>query len=111
MLVTLGAEWWAEPIEQPADRSTLATYDVDADVLARWRAARNEYLAARACSSGRSSGRAGGRRRALQRPATSTSCSTVRPGADPPRFVEVEDQNGRSVSYGSGCSGKMATGC
>jgi hypothetical protein len=32
MLVTLGAEWWAEPIEQPTDRDTIATYDVDPQV-------------------------------------------------------------------------------
>jgi hypothetical protein len=42
MLVTLGAEWWAEPMEQPADRDTLQQYDVDPDVLERWRQAREE---------------------------------------------------------------------
>jgi hypothetical protein len=37
MLVLLGVEWWPEPAEQPADRTTLQQYDVDEFVLARWR--------------------------------------------------------------------------
>lgn len=41
MLVPLSAEWWPEPIEQPADRTTLQQYDVDEQVLARWRETRS----------------------------------------------------------------------
>jgi hypothetical protein len=36
MAAAVGAEWWAEPIEQPADRDTLATYDVDPLVASRF---------------------------------------------------------------------------
>ena len=37
MPVLLGVQWYAEPTEQPADRHTLQQYDVDEQVLARWR--------------------------------------------------------------------------
>jgi hypothetical protein len=33
VLVPLGAEWWAESIEQPADRDIVAVYEVDAQAL------------------------------------------------------------------------------
>jgi hypothetical protein len=46
MLVTLGAEWWPEPMEQPRDQDTLQQYEVDPQVLERWRKARDEYLSA-----------------------------------------------------------------
>jgi hypothetical protein len=39
-------------MERPADRDTIATYDVDPQVLARWRAALKEYLGARAALVG-----------------------------------------------------------
>jgi hypothetical protein len=95
--VPLGAEWWAEPIEQPADRDTIATYDADPQVLTRWREARDAYLAAWA--SVRSNGKAGERQRALPT-STSMLCSTVRRGAHPPRLVDVEDDQRRSMQYG-----------
>ena len=46
-----GVEWWPEPAETPANGHT-AVYDVDADTLARWQAARTAYLAARAALVG-----------------------------------------------------------
>lgn len=47
MLTLLGVEWFAEPVEQPADRTSLQEYDVDPDVLKRWRETRAQYLHAR----------------------------------------------------------------
>ena len=46
-----GVEWWPEPAETPANEQT-AVYDIDADMLARWQAARTAYLAARAALVG-----------------------------------------------------------
>lgn len=47
MLFSCGVEWWPEPTEQPAD-GRKQVYDVDRDVVERWRAALSEYLQARA---------------------------------------------------------------
>jgi hypothetical protein len=91
MLVTLGAEWWAEPMEQPRDRDTLQQYDVDPQVLERWRKARDEYLSARAALVGQVE------RQGWRAPARAPATSFVdivfdrEPGPDAPRFVEVED--------------------
>jgi hypothetical protein len=100
VLVPLGAEWWAEPIEQPADRDTIATYDVDPQALTRWREARNAYLAARAALVGQVERR--GWRALARAPATSHVDIVFDgpPGPDAPRFVEVEDEWGRSIRYG-----------
>jgi hypothetical protein len=73
MLVTLGGEWWAEPMEQPADRDTLQEYAVDPQVLERWRAAVGGYV---------------------------DLVFSGPPDHEPPQFVEVEDEQGRSVRYG-----------
>jgi hypothetical protein len=69
-------------------------------VLARWREARDEYLQARAQLVGQVE-RQGWRAPALA-PAT-TFVDVVfdgPPGPDAPRFVEVEDDQGRSIRYG-----------
>jgi hypothetical protein len=86
MLVTLGAEWWAEPMEQPADRDTLQQYDVDPDVLERWRQARDEYLSARAALVGQIERQ--GWRAPARAPATShvDVVFTGPPGPEPPRL-------------------------
>jgi hypothetical protein len=92
--VTLGAEWWAEPMEQPRDRDTLQQYDVDPDVLERWRQAREEYLSARAALVGQIERQ--GWRAPARAPATShvDVVFTGPPGPKPPGFVEVEDEMG-----------------
>jgi hypothetical protein len=46
--VLMGVEHWVDPSEQPKDRHTLQQYDVDEQVLARWRDAQKDYLQARA---------------------------------------------------------------
>jgi hypothetical protein len=59
--VRFGCEWWPEPMEQahasvvfgsPAGPSAADVYEVDVQVLARWEAARREYLQARAALVG-----------------------------------------------------------
>jgi hypothetical protein len=96
----LGAEWWAEPIEQPADRDTIATYDVDPKVLERWRKARDEYLQARAALVGQVE------RQGWRTPARAPATGYVDivfdgpPGPLAPAFVEVEDDQGRSIRFG-----------
>jgi hypothetical protein len=100
MLLPLGAEWWAEPIEQPADRDTVDTYDVDAKVVERWRKARDEYLSARAALVGQVE------RQGWRAPARTPATSHVDlvfdgpPGPLAPAFVEVEDDQRRSIKYG-----------
>jgi hypothetical protein len=97
MLVRFGAEWWAEPSEHPADGVT-EPYDVEAEVLNRWRETQREYLAARAALVGQIE-RQGWR-------AQTTALGFVDiifdrpPGPDSPRLVEIEDADGRSVSFG-----------
>jgi hypothetical protein len=97
MLARFGAEWWPEPTEQPADGAT-EEYDVDAQVLARWHEARREYLAARAAVVGTIE-RQGWRTPTMAAGFVDIVFDTA-PGPDAPRFVEVEDDQGRSVSYG-----------
>ena len=101
-LVTLGAEYWPEPAEQPKDRGTLRPYDVDPDVLARWRQARTTYLRARAALVGAIE------KQGWRAPTTSTGpfidvVFTAPPGGpdEPPaQFVELEDDDGNSIRYG-----------
>jgi hypothetical protein len=50
--IRLGAEWWAEPLQQPADPGSADIYDVDVQVVAQWQQARKDYLAARAALVG-----------------------------------------------------------
>jgi hypothetical protein len=99
-MATLGSEWWPEPAEQPADRGTLATYDVDPQVLDRWRQARDAYLQARAQLVGQIERQ--GWRAPARAPATTYADIVFDgpPGPEPPRFVEVEDKWGRSIRYG-----------
>jgi hypothetical protein len=100
MPVLLGVEWWPEPMEQPGDRTTLQEYDVDLDVLTRWRQARDAYLAARAPLI-RQLERQGFR--APPRPRGGGYIDIVfdgPPGPDAPRFVEIEDDQRRSIQYG-----------
>ncbi len=101
-LVTLGAENWPEPTEQPVDRGTLGEYDVDPAILTRWRDARREYLSVRAKLVGAIE------RQGWRAPATSTSSYidvvfTGAPGGpdEPPaQFVEVEDDHGNRIRLG-----------
>lgn len=97
MLVRFGVECWAEPIEQPADGVT-ETYDVDTEVLNRWRDTRRAYLGARAAVVG-----------AIERQGWRASAPAAgfvdivfdrSPGPDAPRFIEVEDEQGRSATVG-----------
>jgi hypothetical protein len=97
VLVPPGAEWWAEPIEQPADRDTIAVYKVDPQALARWRDARDAYLAARAALVGQVE------RQGWRAPARAPAAGHVDilfTGPEAPRFVEVEDGKRRSIRYG-----------
>ena len=97
MLVRLGAEWWAEPMETPADGVT-EEYEVDAEVLERWRTARREYLAARAAMVGAIE------RQGWRAPVMLSGFIDIvfdrPPGPEAPRLLEVEDDHGRSISYG-----------
>jgi hypothetical protein len=81
----LGVEWWAEPMEQPADRTSLQQYDVDGHVLARWCEARKEYLSPRA--------------RLLRQIERQGFRAPRRPHAGG-GFVDVEDADGSSTSVG-----------
>jgi hypothetical protein len=70
----LGVETWTEPVEKPVDRYMLSAYDLDEEVLERWRVARREYLSLGRHSSAILSGRGG----ECTRHATSwISCSTA----------------------------------
>jgi hypothetical protein len=98
--ILLGVEHWTDPAEQPADRTTLQQYDVDEQVLARWRDAQKEYLQARAALT-RQVERQGWR--ATPRPRDGGHVDIVfdgPPGPDAPRFVAVEDDQRRSIRYG-----------
>ena len=111
-LVTLGAEHWPEPTEQPADRDTLGEYDVDPAILTRWRDARRAYLSARAKLVGAIE------RQGWRAPATSTSAyidvvfTGVGGGPDEPpaQFVEVEDDQATASATANGCAATMGTG-
>jgi hypothetical protein len=69
-------------------------------VLARWRAALKEYLSARAALVGQIE------RQGWRAPARAPATSYVDivfdgpPDPEPPGFVEVEDDEGRSIRYG-----------
>ena len=76
-------------MEQPADRDTLTTYDVDAEVLERWRKTRNEYLSARAALVGSVERQAWRAPPAPQRPVGTPQGAVppdVRSGPRPRRF-------------------------
>jgi hypothetical protein len=98
--VLMGVEHWVDPSEQPKDRHTLQQYDVDKQVLARWRDAQKDYLQARAVLI-REIERQGWR--VTPRPRDGSHIDIVfdrGPGPDAPRLVEVEDDHGRSIRYG-----------
>ena len=100
MLVLLGVEWWPEPTEQPQDRTTLQQYDINSDVLKRFRETQSAYLRARAALI-RHVERQGWR--ATARPSGEGYVAvlfTGPPDHEPPGFVEVEDEHGRSVRFG-----------
>jgi hypothetical protein len=100
MLTLLGVEWYPEPSEQPTDRTSLQEYDVPADVLARWQQTRRDYLQPRAALL-REVDRQGFRAPPRPRVGHVDIVMTGPPdAADPPRFVEVEDEQGRSVRFG-----------
>jgi hypothetical protein len=85
-----------------ADRHTLQQYDVDADVLSRWRETISPYLRARAALL-REIERQGFRAPARPQPAAGGYVDIVftgPPGPEPPGFVEAEDEHGRSIRYG-----------
>jgi len=112
MLVRLGAEWWPEPMEQPAHRAALHEYEVEDAVLSRWRDTRRDYLSARAALVGeieRQGWRAPGNADRIARPGAHVDVVfTAPPGGpdDPPAmFVEVEDDQGRGVGYGEWLEG------
>lgn len=97
MLVPLGVETWTEPAENPADRSTIATYDVDPAVLDRWRDALRVYLSARAALLGQVE------RQGWRADDIGEYVDIVfdrAPGPWPQRLIEIEDARGRSVSFG-----------
>jgi hypothetical protein len=98
MMVPYGVETWTEPVENPIDRDTLAGYDVDQEVLDRWWcAALREYLSARAALLGQIE------RQGWRAHTTSDYVDIVfdrGPGPWPQRLIEIEDDQGRSVSYG-----------
>jgi hypothetical protein len=96
----LGVEHWTDPAEQPADRTTLQQYDVDEQVLARWRDALKEYLSARAALIRQVERQGWG---ATPRPRDRGYVDIVftgPPDEQPPGFVEVEDTEGRSIRFG-----------
>lgn len=97
MLVPLGVESWVEPAENPADRSTIATYDVDAEVLERWRNALREYLSARAALLGAVEPQGW---RAQPASEYVDVVFDHGPGPWPQQLVDVEDDQGRSIRYG-----------
>jgi hypothetical protein len=97
MLVPLGVETWTEPVENPVDRDTIAGYDVDQVVLDRWRDARREYLAARAALLGEIE-RQGWRAHTIGEYVDIVFDRG--PGPWPQQLIEIEDTQGRSVSYG-----------
>jgi hypothetical protein len=104
-MVTLGAEWWPEPVDQPRDRETLQQYDVDPQVLERWRKARDEYLCAWAALVGQIE------RQGWRAPGGFVDVVfTGPPGPEPPGFVEVEDEQGAASDTASGCSATTARG-
>jgi hypothetical protein len=78
----------------------FGVYDVDPQVLARWREALKEYLSARAALVGQIE------RQGWRAPARAPATSYVDivfdgpPGPDAPRFVEVEDDQRRSIRVG-----------
>lgn len=97
MLVPLGVETWTEPVENPSDRDTLAGYDVDQEVLDRWRDARREYLSALAALLGQIE------RQGWRAHTTGDYVDIVfdrEPGPWPQRLIEIEDDQGHSISYG-----------
>lgn len=75
-------------------------YDVDADVVERWREARNDYLAARSALVGQIERQ--GWRAPVRAPATRHVDLVFDgpPGPLAPAFVDVEDDQGRSIRYG-----------
>lgn len=85
-------------MERPADASTAALYAVDPAVLTRWQEARKGYLAARAALVGQIE------RQGWRAPVSASRIIDVvfdgPPGPDAPRFIEVEDEQGRSIRYG-----------
>jgi hypothetical protein len=98
--ILLGFDWRCEPAEQPADRTSLQQYDVSQDVLAEWRKARSAYVLAKARLL-REIERQGFR--ATPRPRAGGYVDVVfdgPPDHEPPRFVEVEDEWGRSIRVG-----------
>jgi hypothetical protein len=98
--ILLGFDWCCELTEQPRDRTSLQQYDVDPGVLAEWRKARAEYLLAKAKLL-REVERQGFR--ASPRPRAGGYIDivcTAAPDHDAPKFVEAEDETGRSISAG-----------
>jgi hypothetical protein len=72
--------------------------DVDADVLAKWRETQKEYLKARTALIRQVE------RQGWQAAGPATSYVDIvfagPPGPEPPRYVEIEDEYGRSMRYG-----------
>jgi hypothetical protein len=97
--VLIGVEHWVDPSEQPNDRSSLQQYEVDTDVLARWRDTLKDYLQARAALV-REIERQGWRATPRPRVGHVDIVFDGPPGPEPPGFVEVEDDEGRSIRYG-----------
>ena len=95
--VRLGVELWAEPVEQPSDPGTAGVYDVDAPTLHAWQEARTTYLSARATLVGEIE-RQGWR---AQPEAEHINVVFDRgPGPWPQQLIDVEDDQGRSVTAG-----------
>jgi hypothetical protein len=107
MLVPLGVESWMEPAENPADRSTIATYDVDKETLERWRSALREYLSARAALLGavEPQGVAGATSQRVRRRVFDHG-----PGPWPSVLLDVEHDQGRSIATARGSSATTARG-
>jgi hypothetical protein len=89
----------------------FGVYDVDPQVLARWREALKEYLSARAALVGQIE------RQGWRAPARAPATSYVDivfdgpPGPDAPRFVEVETTSGAASGSVSGYSAPTLPGC
>jgi hypothetical protein len=111
VLEPLGAEWWAEPVEQPADRDTIETYDVEPQVLERWREARNVYLSARAALVGQVERQ--GWRAPARAPATRhvDILFEVRLRPWRPRSSRSRTTSAAASATANGCSASMGRGC
>jgi hypothetical protein len=99
--VLIGFDWNVEPTTQPANRDTLQEYEVPRDVLDRWRKVVSDYLRARGALLRVIEKQ--GFRVPTRRPDGGVYIDVVfdrMPGPEAPRFVEVEDQAGRSVRVG-----------